>query len=332
MTSAALIGTALVASSGSGMAATPVPPTPQSIPALNVVSGLSWASGSTNYSAEFATWRGRPHDIYTIFSGLASWDTVVKNVTGGWVRNFASRPGRVSLGLAMLTSDTKLRFDRCNAGDFDQYFRTIGTWLTINGLGRSIIRLGWEANGSSYPWSVGKVPDQVEAYKACFRRQVGILRSVAPSLTIEWTMRKATQMPLVLDQLYPGDDVVDVIGLLYYDRYPIVPDQTAWNKAYLQLDKKGGPLGLGRWLQFARSHNKKLALAEWAISDGYADSNAFDNPFFIQKMYEFFRTNAAAIAYESYFNGSPLDTYAIYPTNWNPMTSSKYRELWQLGN
>ena len=46
-------------------------------------------------------------------------------------------------------------------------------------------------------------------------------------------------------------------------------------------------------------------------------------------MFQFFKTNAADLAYESYFNCA--DHHQIYPVAKFPITSAKYKELWSKG-
>jgi hypothetical protein len=287
-------------------------------------SGLGWKSGAACHTAAFDSWRGRASDVYAIFSGRDSFPAVVSLVEGNYVRGFASKRGDLSLGLALLTNNTRGKWGDCNSGKFDGYFRDVGKALKSHGLGDAIIRLGWEANGSGFPWYVG---NQVEAYKSCFRRQVKNLKSQAPGLKIEWTMRKGNELSVGVDKIYPGNDVVDIVGLLYYDRFPTVTNEQQW-KASLNETHRGGPKGINTYLQFAKSRGKKLAVSEWAVSDGYKGSGAKDNPFFIEKMFQFFKANAGSIAYEAYFNCNPAEIYKVYPSNHNPKSAAKYQQLW----
>ncbi len=56
-----------------------------------------------------------------------------------------------------------------------------------------------------FPWALWEPDDHVEAY----RRMVGVCRSVAPGLRFMWSPAGVEGM----EAYYPGDDVVDVIGL-----------------------------------------------------------------------------------------------------------------------
>src|SRR4051812_23772195 len=92
----------------------------------------------------------------------------------------------------------------------------------------------------------------------------------------------------------------------------------------------GGPVGYGAWVKAAVAHGKKLAVSEWGVWDwdgpGPVDA---DNPFYIQKMYEFFRANAPSIEYETYYNC--VAEHRLYPNTPYPAASARYQELWSAG-
>lgn len=288
------------------------------------VSGLSWRSGQACYTRyDLERHRGRRHDVYVEFSGRNNFADVVRVVSTWHPRVYAQRPGRLSLALPMLTNDMRFQWQRCLNGSLDRHFLDIGRALNSKGLGNAIIRLGWEANGSGFPW---KIRENVSEYKACFQRQVQLLRSVAPGLQIDWTMRKATEGRQGAHMLYPGDQFVDIVGVNYYDWFPAARTQRDWDAAY-SATYQGGPRGLGTWLTFARSRGKKLSVPEWGVATSAGGGG--DNPFYVQKMHETFRRNAASMAYEGYFNCS--DRHRLYPTNSLPRASAAYRQLWSAG-
>ncbi|HMR29422.1 MAG TPA: glycosyl hydrolase [Geminicoccaceae bacterium] len=289
-------------------------------------SGLSWKSGSQCYSEQFENYRGRKVDVNSLFLGRTSWNGVLGNLRGSNVERAADRPGQIAVALAMLMKGES--FKDCNNGKLDSTFKDIGKALSRGNMDGTIVRLGWEANGTSYVWSIR---DQVEPYKQCFKRLVGILRKEAPKILIEWSMRKDNGASAGVHQLYPGNDVVDYIGTSLYDRYPSSNNQQQWDENY-RLTKQGGPKGLGTWLEFAKSKGKKVSLSEWAISNTYPSSSK-DNPFYVEKVFQFLKSNASNIGYEAYFNCVGVDArrYLLLPESRNPKTSAKYRELWRKG-
>ena len=58
-------------------------------------------------------------------------------------------------------------------GQYDTYFKQIAQGLKDNGLPNAIIRLGWEFNGSFYPWAAGGKEAEFAAY---WRRIVDTMR------------------------------------------------------------------------------------------------------------------------------------------------------------
>ena len=82
--------------------------------------------------------------------------------------------------------------------------------------------------------------------------------------------------------LYPGDDVVDVIGAHYYDSGPEKNTQALWDEYYRTFN--GGPWGIGTWLAFAREHGKRLGMAEWGVWDQGQGARA-DDPVYMDNMY-----------------------------------------------
>lgn len=151
----------------------------------------------------------------------------------------------------------------------------------------AIIRLGWEMNVSSMAWFAG---GQEATYIAAFRRIVPIFRAASPAFKIDWCPSWATQNSPA-DLAYPGDDVVDIIGLDIYDYPGSTSVEQRWIDYYLD-----GPFGLNWHKTFAIAHGKPMSYPEWGVGA------AGDNPYFVQKMYDWFVQNAAHIAYACYFD------------------------------
>jgi hypothetical protein len=280
-------------------------------------SGLPWPSGATGASDAFASWRGRPFDIAVTFEDDGSWTgtELVWALQSGELTNF---DGTLVISVPML-SDGDDTFDSCAAGVYDSHFRALGDTLNRFRRQNSYIRLGWEGNGDWYPWSAGTDP---AGWKGCFRRDVQVLRAVAPEVRIDWTMNH--DGPTNAVAMYPGDDVVDVIGVDYYNPVPAMHTQAEWDRAYDRTRDGNCPVGIGAWLAFAHAHGKKLSVPEWGVNnrDGTGDDAVY-----IQNMYDFFSINRAAIAYEAYFNSHCPD-FCIFPSRKNPEAAAKYRQLW----
>ncbi|MCX7630986.1 MAG: glycosyl hydrolase [Geminicoccaceae bacterium] len=285
----------------------------------------TWPSGMNCHwyspgMAAFETWRG------SRFSALHHWmyhDTWANMVR--WVREVGSpwlvriREGRlISVSVPLLPNESKGQLAQCAAGAFDVHFRRMAQDFVAIGAGDAIIRLGAEANGW---WQAYSINGNYDAYKGCFRRAVQVMRSVAPNLKFEWPMNRevyANKYQTTASRAYPGDDVVDIVGMSYYDMWPAATSEAVWNSSFAPE--------LNFYANFARSRGKKLGFGEWGL--GKRDGGGFDNPFFMRKMFDFFRANASLIAYETVFNCGPGTEFRIYPETWNPQAALAYRTLW----
>jgi hypothetical protein len=152
---------------------------------------------------------------------------------------------------------------------------------------RAIIRIGWEMNGSNTPWfAKGQEAD----YIAAFRRVVGIFRRHSVAFKFDWCPSWGPQ-DNPADLTYPGDDVVDYIGLDVYDfKYEGTPEER-WQDRYLK-----GPFGLEWQRDFAARHGKLMSYPEWGVGQ------FGDNPLFVARMHDWFVRNRDRIAYVAYFN------------------------------
>ena len=286
-------------------------------------SGLPWRSGaSTDDLAAFETWRGRDLDIFETWPNRSNWTEIRNPDIYGAVSAFNGRAGTLSIGIAMLPEDKSGSFATCATGAYDQYYKDIGSKLVSLGRGDAFVRLGWEANGDWYAWSIGS---DAQSYINCFRKQATALRSTAPGVRLDWNMTKDSHMTGSVADAYPGDAWVDVIGVDFYDAWPAYPTQSAWDGDY-DATQNGGPRGIGSWLAFAQAHGKPLSLPEWGLSNDGGGGGGADDPLFIQNIFSFLQTNAAHIAYEAYFNLQDPG-FIILPAGKNPNGSAKYKSL-----
>lgn len=298
------------------------------------LSGLPWASGANGSIPEFEDWRGLRLDIKTKFLGMGSWAQMVASANAVYVRGLEG--SQLVLALGMLPRTNRGQHERCAEGQFDGAIRAVGAGLVRSGAGNAILRLGWEANRvGGFPWAV---TGDGTSYKACFRRWVSVLRAVpGQSFTVDWNMASKGTFPRHIDRMYPGDDVVDVVGVQQYDRCPPVRNEAEWAAKFDLLNRRAenSPYGLNTWLAYARSKGKRLSVPEWGVGGprSVCPKPGVDSAFFVAKMHAFFTANADSIAYEGYFNGSGSKSDAggtckIAPTFYNPNASAMYKALW----
>jgi hypothetical protein len=299
-------------------------------------SGLPWASGASSVGADFEAWRGRKLDVKTAFLTVRyGWKELTQV---GFMKKVVATGARPVIGVGLVPESHRGQLGQCAAGAFDSHIRKVGQGLVAAGAGDAVLRLGWEANRmADFAWGV---LGDGSTYKGCFRRWVQVLRSVpGQAFTFDFNMGARGNLPYSQDNIYPGAEYVDVIGTQRYDRCPSIRSDADWDALYDDRQNTGNPVGLGAWLAWAKSKGKRFSVPEWGVSDQHPSlscpDNGFDNPFFIEKMYRFFRANADVMAYESYFNGGgknyPEGVYKIFPVEHNPRAAARYRQLWSAG-
>ena len=158
----------------------------------------------------------------------AAWDdpwmtrTPAVTTDYAWPQWLAAGNGTRTLVLAQSLVPAGLPSDwrtRGANGEYDAYFTQLGSTLVSRGLGNIIIRLGAKANGDGTD-SVGTTPQNYADWQAFYARAVALLRAVpGASFQIEWTVN-AGYHAIPLDQIYPGDASVDIIGVALYDSAP----------------------------------------------------------------------------------------------------------------
>jgi hypothetical protein len=282
------------------------------------VSGLAWRSGLACGDAARADWRGRALDTSWFGVTNASWAQMVRQTRSAKLRSRAAAAPQIVVSLPLLAQPNAFQFAECAAGAFDQHFRHVGASLQSRGAGHAVVRLGKEANRGTAPFGWRSV-DDLPAYRACFRNAVLALKSRAPGLKIEWTNARQTLSPVNPLDAYPGGDVVDIVGVHYYDNPAPGRQMTQaiWDAQYAETHAGGGPRGLG----------KKLAVSEWGVWGSRGGPP--DNPVYVDNMYRFFRANAADIEYESYYDCAL--THQLFPSTRFPNAAAAYQRLWSAG-
>ncbi|MEU9060795.1 glycosyl hydrolase [Streptomyces sp. NPDC048430] len=188
-------------------------------------------------------------------------------------------------------------------GQFDEHFRRLAERLVLLGVPDTVIVLGWEMNGTTYTHRCG--PDPV-AWKAYWNRIVTTMRSVsgqefrfdfAPSRgrdAVPWT------------ECYPGDDVVDIIGMDSYDQPPARTFDEQVNEPY----------GLQKQVDFAAEHGKPISFPEWGLFRNG------DNPEYMRRMLEWMERHKPV--YQTITDYCP---HGVWQCADNPESSRVFREM-----
>ncbi|URM90312.1 hypothetical protein LUW75_10295 [Streptomyces sp. MRC013] len=186
-------------------------------------------------------------------------------------------------------------------GRYDRHFRALAERLVGLGVPDTVLVLGWEMNGSTYGHRCGPDP---EAWKEYWKRIVTAMREVpgqdfrfdfAPNRgrdAIPWT------------ECYPGDDVVDIVGMDSYDQPP----------ARTFDEQVEEPYGLRDHVEFAAAHGKPISYPEWGLFRNG------DNPEYMRRMLEWMREHRPL-----YHSISDYCPHGVWQCQSNPRSSEVFR-------
>ena len=284
-------------------------------------SGLPWASGvyaldgTPAGAAAFAAWRGRQLDVVDAWSARATWAQIDDPT---WLyQRWQDKPYTMAFGVPMLPENVSgVSLQACADGAYDAYWHEFGTVISSYGLGRSIIRLGWEFNGNWYAWQA----TNPVTWAHCWQQIVTSVRTTAPDLQWDWDVNRGVSAGLANPVLaYPGNAYVSMIGIDSYDSWPPATTAAGWQT---QLN---GPQGFNYWLRFAKAHGKLLSVPEWgSVATGTKAGG--DDSQYVNDMRAFFAANASAIAFECNFQGTSSSTGGSYGAGTSiPKASAAYR-------
>ncbi|MFI8945202.1 glycoside hydrolase family 26 protein [Streptomyces sp. NPDC053750] len=151
------------------------------------------------------------------------------------------------------------------AGEFDHHFRALAERLVRLKVPDTVLVLGWEMNGTTYTHRCGPDP---EAWKKYWKRIVTTMRAVpGQKFRFDFTPSRG-QDAVPWTECYPGDDVVDIVGMDSYDQ-----------PAGLSFDRQvSEPYGLQAQVDFAKAHGKPISYPEWGLFRNG------DNPEYMRRM------------------------------------------------
>ena len=180
------------------------------------------------------------------------------------------------------------------AGTNDAHWAALAHTLVNGGLGNCVLRIGREFSGGWYRWDA--TPSNVSTYVAGYAHVVSVMRAAGFTGKFMWNpyIGQGTFRPEGdVGSAYPGDSVVDVIGIDLYDgpdpvNYPAgkvirtaAQHQAVWNEFL------SGRNAITGWHSLAASHSKPLAYPEWGLRL-WQDSGVYrgggDNPVLIREM------------------------------------------------
>ncbi|MET9381104.1 glycosyl hydrolase [Streptomyces sp. NPDC002928] len=208
---------------------------------------------------------------------------------------------RTEAGLPDPTVRAELRLGA--EGRYDDHFRVLAERLVRLGVPDTVVVLGWEMNGITYSHRCGPDP---QAWQRYWRNIVTAMRSV-PGQRFRFDFAPSRGLDAVpWTRCYPGDDVVDVIGMDAYDQ----PHGMSF------AEQVAEPYGLRDQVRFARAHGKPVSYPEWGL---YRNG---DNPAYMRGMLDWFAQQRPL--YQAISDYCP---HGVWRCPGNPGASAVYRSL-----
>lgn len=258
----------------------------------------AWSSGvCADDPAAFGTWRGETVSVLGMFAdaSVAAQREVYHFVNG------AKNPAcDVDLSLGGPIEHT---WAETAAGAEVPLWKEQAALIRSNWRYRTVyLRFAHEANGTWMPWSVA--PKELTAYKASFRKFVQTMRTELRGKNVKIVYApNFGSWRYTPDAMFPGADVVDVIGVSMYE-WTLYDTAAKW-KSFAKSS-----IGPAYWQSFAKRKGRPMALSEWGAR----------SPYFLRSMNTWMRANAGSGAgkflYDCYLNttefrlaGSAASTY-----------------------
>jgi hypothetical protein len=287
---------------------------------------LSGASGVDIPTGDFGRWRGTDVAITGTWSDqnggqLELWPLVSGGLLADWDGNLEIAVGALENGETWAAAAQGAYDDRWR----ESVRRMARLWEGRSG--QLFIRLAHEFNGDWFPWSI--TTESRDDFIESWRRYRAIQLAEFPQAALVFSPNNETTADgLDWRTAFPGSEYVDVLSMSYFNAYPWTDTvEDFWNSA-LRYDEEGGPQGIQRHLEFARSVGLPFAVSEWSNNALFGDSGVY-----MQQMDQIFRANAGTgpgmLRYEILFNVVHADNpFSLMPETNAPEAAETYRRLW----
>ncbi|MEU3313296.1 glycosyl hydrolase [Streptomyces sp. NPDC006662] len=187
-------------------------------------------------------------------------------------------------------------------GEYDRHFRRLAERLVELGVPDTVIVLGWEMNGTTYSHRCGPDP---EHWKAYWKRVVNTMRSVpGQRFKFDFTPNRGTDA-IPWTRCYPGDGVVDIIGMDSYDQGP--------GRTF--DDHVSQPYGLQQHVDFAKAHGKRISYPEWGLFRNG------DNPEYVRRMLQWIDEH-----HPLYHTITDYCPHGVWQCKQNPRSAKAFRD------
>lgn len=267
---------------------------------------------------EFEDWLGRPLDVILDFLEMETWPGMV--AMAGWMAGCWRGAGRrrLVISVPMLVKRDKPTIQQGARGLFDQHYRALGAKLVAEGFPDAILRIGWEFNGGWYPWTARGDPATFAAY---WRRIARTLKATPGNrFRTDWCVT-TVEGPTVA--AWPGDDIVDIVGLdIYNQSYPKIADPL--KRWQFLLNHQAGLI----WHRdFARAHGKPRSFPEWGTGTKPDGHGGGDDPLFVRNMLDWMG-RGEPVEYACYWNYPASDYNARIVDGRYPRAAAVLKRGW----
>jgi hypothetical protein len=272
-------------------------------------SACVYSSHSISALNRFSVLVGREMTCAVVFNDAApTWDALlhpwfmVGNFTDHrWDTWATAAPGRqLIIAQSLIPSGAPADWRRRGAhGDYDAAFRQLGRDYVAAGLGSSVIRLAHEGNGDWFLHRAGQTTAQQRDWARYWARVARILhRTPGGHFALDLTI-SAGQPILPLEQWYPGDAAVDIIGV---DQHDFAPKNVGTRQPARWLWMRSQRGGVEDLFAFARRHGKQVSVPEWGLTNR-AGYGAGDDAYYVSQMLALFARNH--VRYQGFWDKSP---------------------------
>ena len=241
----------------------------------------------------------------------ADWETpwMFSTTSDGWDAWLAASPVRqIIMTMDLIpqsisdNDDPLIWEEACDAGSYNQYVTTLAKNLVSYGAGNIVIRLGSEANGSWEADYTGPTTTELNDWAKCYDNEVTAMRAVPGThFLFVWNPNVCTQ-DFALDEWYPGNSYVDIIGADAYDldcSTNKTVSEEGWT-AYSTDSPANTPNdpnfpSLANIEAFSMANGKPMSFPEWGLGVGAPDDTTY-----MTDMGQMFNTDE--FSFESYFD------------------------------
>ncbi|MFI6687291.1 glycoside hydrolase family 26 protein [Streptomyces sp. NPDC050485] len=245
--------------------------------------GDSWSDieGKAGFLDAWATWRRQQADR-TLVLNVPMQALNEEGLPDSWVRRLLARGAD---------------------GEYDAHFKALAERLVELKIPDTVIVLGWEMNGTTYTHRCGPDP---ASWKKYWKNAVTAMRSVpGQKFRFDFTPSRGRDA-VPWTECYPGDDVVDIIGMDSYDQ----PSGQNFDEQVKE------PYGLQQHVDFAAAHKKPISFPEWGLFRNG------DNPEYMRRMLAWM--DAHKPLYNTITDYCP---HGVWGCAENPHSSEVYRSL-----